>query len=191
MQLKDYIAMQTKRIIYKNYIGRKTVHILEMECRYLLAKYQDNKKKSLFNNEFISQLRTPLKDLFIEMQLHLTNEVVLLIQKETGNGQLSKTLIGWLLSFILTQKMLASDISEEDQNATIETTSCFKSNLLISFLCDYNTFQHIENDGKKSVEFIYFEMSYPGFCNMPVCLETGLALYYFSNLHKPYSLANK
>ncbi len=180
MYIAQYVESQNKRQIYFPYTNRQTSHILEDECKYLMHKLDKN-------FDFIVKLHMPIKSFFLEMQLQATNETTIQILTEMSldskKKTLSKTFIGWLLSFILTQKMLLNDISTVDCNAI---SSEIKSKKLMnkSFLDQYSAYNGI--CGNEKIEFIYFEMSYPGFQNMEVCLESGLALYYFSALHKSY-----
>lgn len=170
MNITEYMNLQKDRKIYLHYINRKTTHILEDECKYLMH----NKTE---------KWHEPLKSLFLEMLLNPFDNVAIQMQAEMKSKELSKTFIGWLLSFILTQKMLVGDLLEEDYNATFSEIKN-KRKFHIDFLKKYEAYYGI--CGNKNIEFIYLEVSYHGFLNIPICLESGLALYYFSNLHASY-----
>jgi hypothetical protein len=75
------------------------------------------------------------------------------------------------------------NLFDEDYNAVLSPVK-LKKTFDINFLKRFEVFNGI--CGNQLIEFIYFEISYIGFQNMQVCLESGLALYYFSNLHESY-----
>ena len=181
MHINQYVKAQNKRIVHQDYASRKTTHILEDECRYLIQKLQ--KRSEIPMDEFILELHNPIKSFFIEMYLNQSDANVIEMELDMKQKKLSKLFVSWLLSFILTQKMLLGNLLEEDYNAIISPIT-LKRKFDIHFLQNYKAFEGI--CGNQLIEFLYFEISYPGFQNMQVCLESGLALYYFSKLHESY-----
>ena len=180
-----YVSLQQKSRtnLYKKFIGLKVHHILEEECRYMLAKWEQKTREKTTWQQFIEHLRFPTKKNLMELLLH-KNAAELEAEFIKHKG-LSESFIDWMLSIIITNKMLMADISIHDQQSIENVSIVKKVNIDFNALKNYSCFDGMVQTNDQ-IEFIYFQMSYPGFMNVIVCLEAGLALYYFPKLKKLY-----
>ncbi len=184
--MRRYVEQQKHRIFESQYFKRKTSHILENESRYLFEKWEQKQREQQSWLDFIPKIRHPIKGLFIELLLHPEDENAITIQSELLLYKgLSPTFLGWLLSLILTTKMIVADIQCEDSDAVCTNEILLKSSIPKSKLLQYTAYRNIQSD-ITDISFVTFKMAYNGFGTLPVCLESGLALYYFPLLQAPF-----